>query len=93
MPPKNIRTERRKNVQRECWVVIDSDANLKKGVITDISHGGCRLVFVDPSRLPDPVTLLFTPDGRVARQASVVWRSPNDAGLRFLGKDSWSLRE
>jgi hypothetical protein len=54
--------------------------------IADISAGGARLrLFNAPREIPKFLTLVLSPSGGVRRECKIVWRSPREIGVEFVG--------
>jgi PilZ domain len=54
-------------------------------IVLDISRGGARLACRTPHSVPDEFRLQLSPDGAVARECRVVWRSATEIGVKFSG--------
>ena len=52
-------------------------------IIRDISRTGARLACRDPQAVPQEFRLQLSPDGRVARECQVVWKSETEIGVKF----------
>jgi hypothetical protein len=52
-------------------------------VLSDVSDFGARIDIDDSSKLPDRFVLLLSMRGRVQRACQVVWRKPNQLGVKF----------
>jgi hypothetical protein len=55
-------------------------------IVRNVSAEGARLQFSGIVGLPDAFDLCFD-SGRRIRQCRVVWRTSNDAGIRFTQQD------
>jgi len=53
--------------------------------LRDVSDGGARLAAppADLSKIPGEFILVLTTGAKVRRSCRVVWRSQNEAGIRF----------
>lgn len=88
-------TERRKSHRRRMLqggkIVYGRGALLIDCMIRDLSDEGARLKVTDSHDVPDNVRLFITGDELVV-DAKVVWRSPREVGILFIGK-MISIRE
>lgn len=50
----------------------------------DISRTGARLACSTTDKIPDEFRLQLSPDGVVARQCRVVWKSDTEIGVKFV---------
>jgi PilZ domain len=85
MPARDTRRSKRKTFDYVGLIDFRDGEEPRPCQIVDISTGGARLlVFSDPSRIPEMLTLLLSPTAKVQRACKVVWRSTNGIGVKFL---------
>jgi hypothetical protein len=53
-------------------------------IVRDISRTGARLACSTTDKIPDEFRLQLSPDGVVARQCRVVWKSDTEIGVKFV---------
>lgn len=56
-------------------------------LVRDLSSTGARIAFINGAALPGTFDLQITGRSRIYR-AEVIWRRPDEAGVRFLAKTS-----
>jgi len=56
-------------------------------LVVDISAAGARLVVQASEGLPDQFTIVLSRNGQLRRSCSVVWRSEQATGVKFLPRD------
>jgi PilZ domain len=85
---KSMRAEKRKAVRRSVCqggTIVGIDGlPLGACLVLDISAAGARLVVKPSVRLPDQFTVVLSRSGQLRRSCSVVWRSENALGVKFL---------
>jgi hypothetical protein len=52
-----------------------------------MSASGATITFDGPIDVPEAFSIFLTPDDKVARACSVVWRQGTDIGVAFIRKD------
>jgi hypothetical protein len=76
------------------WVALDSD-QLHGCVLSDISDTGARIDVEDSKTIPESFLLLLSGNGPARRTCRVVWRQPQQIGVRFerrlAGRDRVTL--
>ena len=78
----------RKTVIDTAWIDADDGTPLHVCVLWDISEGGARLTAASHKALPDKFILRKSRDDANGRRCAVVWRSPEEIGIRFLNSES-----
>jgi PilZ domain len=56
--------------------------------LRDISVTGANIAVEDPTTVPNEFVLLFTKNGSVRRDCSLVWRGDSHVGVRFSSRPS-----
>ena len=67
------------------WVAL-SDTERQGCVLSDISDQGARIDVQDSAVLPEHFVLLLSANGAARRNCQVVWRKPNQVGVKFQAK-------
>ncbi len=79
---KDNRKTKRRAMRYTAWVLLG--ANQKHGcVLADISDSGARIDVEDSKILPDHFILLLSGNGSARRACTVIWRKPNQVGVKF----------
>jgi hypothetical protein len=55
--------------------------------MSNMSASGATITFDGPIDVPEAFSIFLTPDDKVARACSVVWRQGTDIGVAFIRKD------
>ena len=79
---KNKRKSLRRQIRYTAWLVLDGD-QLHGCVLSDASDSGARLEVEDSKIVPDAFTLLLVGNGSARRKCRVVWRKPQQVGVKF----------
>jgi PilZ domain-containing protein len=81
----NRRRARRRQFAHKALVCSLDGAPLADCHLRDVSDGGARLAMAPPdlAKLPGEFVLVLTAGAKVRRGCRVVWRSQNEAGIRF----------
>jgi hypothetical protein len=81
----NRRRMRRRAFAHKALVCSPEGKPLLDCHLRDVSDGGARLAVApaDLAKLPAEFILVLTSGARVRRECRVVWRSQNEAGIRF----------
>lgn len=78
--------DKRKSVRRQmrytAWLVLDDDA-LQGCALSDISETGARIDVEDSDTVPDGFLLRLSGNGAARRKCRVVWRKPQQIGVKF----------
>jgi hypothetical protein len=77
----------RKTVIDTAWIDTGDGTPLHVCVLWDISEGGARLSLASHKTLPNKFILRKTRDDASGRRCVVVWRSPEEIGIRFLNSE------
>ena len=64
------------------WLVL-ADGTLSECVLSDISETGARLMVDDSALVPEKFVLVLSRNGAVRRCCKVVWRNPQEVGVKF----------
>jgi PilZ domain-containing protein len=78
----------RRTVIDTAWIDADDGTPPYVCVLWDISEGGARLTVASHKALPDKFILRKTRGDANGRRCVVVWRSPEEIGLKFLNSES-----
>ena len=79
---KNKRKSRRQQVRYTAWLVLEG--NQRHGcALSDASDTGARLDVEDSKIIPDTFMLLLAGNGSAQRTCRVVWRKPQQIGVKF----------
>jgi hypothetical protein len=81
MAATNQRKAKRTALGRKAWISFGT--NPMECRVVDVSHGGARLVAQFSAEIPQKLELMFTRDGSVSRQCSIVWQTASELGVRF----------
>ena len=54
-------------------------------VVSDATDSGARIDLQDTNILPDSFVLMLTINGAARRYCRVLWRKPNQVGVKFIG--------
>jgi hypothetical protein len=74
------RKTRRRSLRRPAWLALGKLHDCK---LSDISDGGARIDLEDNAPIPDHFMLLLSNNGAARRACRVVWRSPQQLGVKF----------
>ncbi len=77
------RKEDRKETNTPAWIE-GARGRLIPCTITNISRGGAQINLDQHIILPRQFSLRMTEDGKSKRECGVVWRKPDNLGVRFL---------
>lgn len=88
---KNKRKSLRRQVRYTAWLVLDGD-QLHGCVLSDASDSGARLDVEDSKTIPDVFMLLLAGNGSARRKCHVVWRKPQQVGVKFERRLAQSKR-
>jgi hypothetical protein len=78
----NKRKSRRRQIRYTAWLVLKGD-QLHGCVLSDASDTGARLDVEDSKIVPDTFMLLLAGNGSAQRTCRVVWRKPQQVGVKF----------
>lgn len=79
---KEKRVARRQPLRYTAWIALGP--NQRHGcVVSDVSDTGARIDVQDSSILPDHFVLMLTSNGAARRYCRVMWRKPNQVGVKF----------
>ncbi|MBI2715275.1 MAG: PilZ domain-containing protein [Rhizobiales bacterium] len=79
---KNKRKSLRRQLRYTAWLVLEGD-RLHDCVLSDASDTGARLEVEDSKTVPDTFMLLLAGNGAAQRTCRVVWRKPQQVGVKF----------
>jgi hypothetical protein len=72
----------RRSVRYTAWIVREGEA-LHGCALFDISETGARIDVEDSDAVPEQFVLLLSGNGKARRRCRVVWRQPNQIGVKF----------
>ncbi len=73
---------KRQPLRYTAWIALTADQ--RHGcVVSDVSETGARIDVQDSSTLPDHFVLMLTSTGSARRFCRVMWRKPNQIGVKF----------
>jgi hypothetical protein len=72
----------RRSVRYNAWIVR-GDEELHGCALFDISETGARIDVENSETIPDKFVLLLASNGKARRRCRVVWRQPNQIGVKF----------
>jgi hypothetical protein len=79
---KEKRGARRQPLRYTAWVALTAEQ--RHGcVVSDVSNTGARIDVQDSKVLPDYFILMLTSNGAARRFCRVIWRKPNQVGVKF----------
>lgn len=78
------RMNKRRFVHQGARMLSADGSALGTCLMIDISGTGARLKVDASDALPEQFILLLSHDGKLRRECSVIWRSGNGVGVRFL---------
>ncbi|MEA3023040.1 MAG: hypothetical protein QOK01_1892 [Alphaproteobacteria bacterium] len=77
------RRSRRKSFERSGFIKHGQGKRPEPCILRNLSQTGARLACTAPQALPDQFVLALSPDGKVTRDCTVVWRSGFELGVKF----------
>ena len=78
----NKRKSRRRQVRYTAWLVLEG-GQPHSCELSDASDTGARLDVEDSKIIPDTFKLLLAGNGSAQRPCRVVWRQPQQVGVKF----------
>jgi hypothetical protein len=79
---RDKRRAKRRTVRYGAWLAL-ADGSLSECVLSDISESGARLVVDDSAVVPEKFVLVLSLNGAARRGCKVVWRNPQQVGVKF----------
>jgi len=79
---KNNRKSRRQKVRYTAWLLLDGN-QLHGCVLSNASDHGACIDVEDSKVVPGKFTLLLSSSGKARRKCRVVWRKPQQLGVKF----------
>ena len=79
---KDKRKLRRRALRYVAWVAMASGER-QACLLSDMSETGARIDVENADRLPERFALLLSANGAARRTCRVVWRKPDQIGVRF----------
>jgi hypothetical protein len=76
------RKAKRRTVRYRAWFAL-ADGTLAECVLSDISETGARLTVPDSALVPEKFVLVLSRNSAARRRCKVVWRNPQQVGVRF----------
>ena len=89
-------TERRKQARHRVIITAwlrTNDSVPHVCVLWDVSEGGARLSVTDITALPPQFTLVLEREAVTGTTCQVVWRSPDQIGIKFVEKADPALHD
>jgi hypothetical protein len=65
-------------------VTLETGERIMQAVTVDVSKGGAKLKLDGAIELPEQFFITLSERGDVQRLCRVVWRGPNELGVRFV---------
>jgi hypothetical protein len=85
--PADRRKDSRRKLDQPCWIDVGPGRPPNKGLLSNVSPSGAKLIYDNSVELPDQFNLYMTHDGSVGRKCEIVRRAENEIGLRFLSQE------
>lgn len=82
---KDKRKAKRRQLRYNAWLAHET-TGMQGCMLSDISDTGARLNVEDSTAIPDHFMLWLASNGSARRACSVVWRQPQQIGVRFHGR-------
>lgn len=79
---RDKRKSKRRSVRYSAWLRLADGAQLEC-VLSDISETGARIMVDDSDVVPDRFVLILSANGAARRGCEVVWRRPQQIGVKF----------
>jgi hypothetical protein len=79
---KDKRKDRRQPMRYMAWIALAPN-DLHHCLVSDASTSGARIDIKDAEKFPDHFLLFLSNNGSARRICRVVWRNPNQLGVRF----------
>jgi len=79
---RDKRSEPRRTMRYSAWILAGPDQSHSCRV-SDISDSGARINIDDADKLPERFFLMLSERGTVRRSCRVIWREPNQLGVKF----------
>ena len=79
---KDKRKDRRQPMRYMAWIALAPN-DLHHCLVSDASDSGARVDIKDAEKFPDHFVLFLSNNGSARRICRVVWRNPNQLGVRF----------
>jgi len=76
------RKAQRRILRHTAWILL-KPGQLYGCVVSNVSDAGARIEVEDVDTVPDCFPLLLALNGKVRRACRVVWRKPNQLGVKF----------
>jgi len=90
----NNRKSLRQPIRYTAWLLLDGD-RLHGCVLSNASDHGACIEVEDSTLVPDKFTLLLSSSGKARRKCRVVWRKPQQVGVKFeqrlTGRDKMTV--
>lgn len=82
---ENRRKFKRQQIRYAAWIALKPDG-LHTCILADISDTGARIEVANSDNVPDHFMLWLANNGSTRRACSVVWREPQQIGVKFEGR-------
>jgi PilZ domain len=79
---KEKRKSKRRTVRYSVWRKL-ADDRVCRGQLSDISETGARIELENTAAVPDKFILALSANGVARRVCRVVWRKPQELGVKF----------
>jgi len=76
------RKARRHRMRHDAWLVLDGGERCECA-LSDVSDRGARINVHDSETIPDNFLLLLAQNGAARRRCRVIWRKPQQIGVKF----------
>jgi hypothetical protein len=80
----------RYRVDAEAWIDMGDGSEARACTLWDISEAGARITIASPSDVPREFSLLLSSEGNIRRRCTVIWRSDEQIGARYVSTPDWS---
>ncbi|HXX07027.1 MAG TPA: PilZ domain-containing protein [Pseudolabrys sp.] len=76
------RKTKRHRMTRDAWVTLE-DGTRSKCTWSNISGGGACITVPDAEGIPNSFVMLLSENGSARRRCRVIWRKPQELGIKF----------
>jgi hypothetical protein len=82
---ENQRKSKRRQIRYAAWIALKAN-DLQECVLSDVSDTGACIEVPSSDMVPDHFMLWLASNGSTRRACSVVWRQPQQVGVKFNGR-------
>jgi PilZ domain len=82
---RELRNKRRMAAQLAVHLELEDEQAFTHCIMTDISDGGAKLLFLSDIQIPDTFMLHLGGADQARWRCEIVWRGAREAGVRFVG--------